>query len=44
MKCSALKASFMPACLTANKQKKTTEAQLIPEGLTGIVKNMSPEK
>jgi len=42
MKSSAVKSSFMPACLTANK-KKTTEAQLIPEGLTGTDENMSPE-
>jgi len=39
---SAVKASFMPACLTA--QKKYTEAQVIPEGLTGTVENMSPEE
>jgi hypothetical protein len=40
MTCSAVKASFMPACLTANK-KKLTKAQLIPEGLTETVEHMS---
>jgi hypothetical protein len=38
-KCSAVKASLMPVCLTEN-----TEAQLILEGLTGKAENTGPEK